>query len=196
MLQKYKRRSHCQHGGLIPGPAAWADEQPGEHPAVMKPHANSSWIYIRRQTGRSPPPHSTLSFSHSLSLCPNHPCVHKLTGADPPADQFPQHVGGSLVLRASHIFSSSLVDQRGRRGRKKYWLRPLSTPRQHVLQRDLLFRPVVETPAGPGWWKTNRGDEERCWRRGGRGGGTNDKRGEGSGSGGWSHRRRRAFVSS
>lgn len=96
-----------------------SDGRPGEHPAVAKletPRANSSWIYIRWHTGRSPPPHSTLF--HSLSLCSIHPSMrpaaHRSRSACRPVSSACRRtVGGPLVLRAPHIFSSRSGDQRG-----------------------------------------------------------------------------------
>lgn len=107
-----------------------SDGRPGEHPAVAKletPCANSSWIYIRWHTGRSPPPHSTLFQSLSLSVPSIPPCVQQLTGADPPADQFPQHVAArSVVLWFSVLLTSFPPDQETKEERKQETLAPPS----------------------------------------------------------------------
>lgn len=172
-------------GGLIPGHAVWADDRPGEHPAALKLetlHVNSSWIYIRRQTQRSPPPYLTLSFSHSLSLSVlTIPASRSLQEQIRLQTSFLSMSAHGWRLSGSLCFSHNFLQlwRPKRRGRRKCSPRPPSTPRQHVLRCDLLS-PVVEMPpSGPGWWKINSSDEESAGGEAEEEGGANGKRGEG-----------------
>lgn len=131
-----------------------------------------------------------LSVVLSLSVPSIHPCVQQLTGADPPADQFPQHVGvRSVLLCLSVLLISSPPAQETKEERKKETLAPPSLHSQAACASTWPSSPLASTASGVGWWKTaGREEEEEGW--------PNKKRGEGSGSGGWGQRCRTAFVSS
>lgn len=129
-----------------------------------------------------------------LSASSIHPGLRQLTGADPPADQFPQHVGARSCSSgspcSSHLFSPA---QDTKEGEKEDILAPpsLALPSQAACASTRSSSPSVSSTA------VRTGMMEERQRREGRGeGGPIRNKGRGQDPGGVESKMQGGFVSS
>lgn len=103
--------------------------------------------------------------SLSLSAPSIHPCVQQLTGADPPADQLPQHVGARPVVLCFFVLLTSFPPaQETKEERKQETLAPPSLHSQAARASARSSSPSFSLNA------VRTGMVEDQLRRGGRGG--------------------------